>query len=281
MMRRLVILLALALPVSLSAQSQDSTGPLFPIFVDGVSGGIQYRSALKIIPTTPGTPPMNCTLTQRGPSSALSAPLVGVGGYLYTTDVFDSVGSLASTTLIYLSQLLPWELLRSQGTGAQGTGALESGYASLACPSSVHTELQVSLFNLQGAKLGETSVPPATLGTSFEFLINTQDGTRLAFSLVNDSGVGAFNAGQFEVIARDQYNYVATSQTYSLGAYSQYTSFVDELPGLGLPPNFVGSIEIVGVAGGNNYVLGLQYTGQVFATLSPVVRSAPLPLQHF
>jgi hypothetical protein len=100
-------------------------------------------------------------------------------------------------------------------------------------------------------------------------LIDTRDGTRLGFSLANDSAIG----GQFEVIARNQVNQIV-AQTFSIiQPFSQVSEFVDEVPGLGLPANFVGSIEIVGVPGSSSYVIGLQFTGPVFSTILPIVRS--------
>jgi hypothetical protein len=57
--------------------------------------------------------------------------------------------------------------------------------------------------------------------------------------------------------------------------WSQVSRFVDQM--VALPSNFVGSIELVGVSGGQNYAVGLQYTGTVFTTVQPLVRDTPLP----
>ncbi len=59
-----------------------------------------------------------------------------------------------------------------------------------------------------------------------------------------------------------------------LDAYSQVSIFADEA--IALPPNFVGSIEVIGVPNGNNYAVGLQYTGNVFSVVAPLVRNAPI-----
>jgi hypothetical protein len=132
--------------------------------------------------------------------------------------------------------------------------------------------LQYSLFNAQNNKLGEATVQPATQGRSFQFLIDTRDGTRLGISLTNDSAAG----GQFELIARDQFNTPSSNFAFdNIDPFSQVSRFVDEL--LPLPPNFVGSIEVVGVPGGQNYAVGLQFTGTVFTTIQPTVRATPLP----
>jgi hypothetical protein len=45
---------------------------------------------------------------------------------------------------------------------------------------------------------------------------------------------------------------------------------------LRLPSDFVGSIELVGLSGGQNYAVGLQFTGSVFTTVQPIVRGTPL-----
>src|SRR5581483_12173631 len=115
-------------------------------------------------------------------------------------------------------------------------------------------------------------VPPATQGTSFQFLLDRRDGTRLGFSFINDSATG----GQFAIVARDQFNFEVTRVYEIIQAWSQVSGFVDQL--VTLPADFVGSIELVGVTSGEqNYAVGLQYTGTVFTTIQPLVRSTPLP----
>jgi hypothetical protein len=94
----------------------------------------------------------------------------------------------------------------------------------------------------------------------------------LGFSLINDSATG----GQFALIARDQFNFEVTRQYDIIQPWSQVSRFVDEM--LQLPANFVGTVELVGVTSGEqNYAVGLQYTGTVFTTIQPLVRSTPLP----
>jgi len=107
---------------------------------------------------------------------------------------------------------------------------------------------------------------------SFKFLIDRRDGTRLGFSLVNDSAA----EGQFLVIARDQFNNEVDRNFHDIiEPWSQVSRFVDQM--LNLPPDFVGNIELVGVTGGKNYAVGLQYTGTVFTAIQPLVRNTPLP----
>ena len=101
--------------------------------------------------------------------------------------------------------------------------------------------------------------------------MDRRDGTRMGFSLINDSAVD----GQYILVARDQFGYEVTRQYDIIQSWSQVSRFVDQV--LTLPPGFVGSIEVVGVSGGKNYAVGLQYTGTVFTTIQPLVRSTPLP----
>jgi hypothetical protein len=132
--------------------------------------------------------------------------------------------------------------------------------------------LQISLLDAQNNKLGEATIAPATQGPSFQFLIDRRDGTRLGFSLINDSATG----GQYALIARDQFNFEVTRQYDIIQPWSQVSRFVDQM--LTLPSDFVGSVEVVGVTSGEqNYAVGLQYTGTVFTTIQPLVRSTPLP----
>ena len=195
-----------------------------------------------------------------------SAPFIGVDGYSYSADVFDAGFSPPALTPITLDQFLPWEILR---TNAQSP--LKIGYAKLSCLGTVQTQLQVSSSDAQNNKLGETTIAPAAQGGSFQFLMDRRDGTRLAFSLVNDSAA----EGQFALIARDQFNYEVNRAYDVIEPWSQTSRFVDQM--LALPANFVGSIELVGVSGGQNYAVGLQYTGTVFTTVQPLVRDTPLP----
>ena len=117
---------------------------------------------------------------------------------------------------------------------------------------------------------GETTVPPAVPGNSFQFIFDTRDGTRLGFALANDSDVD----GPYTVVARDQFNNLLDVEFDTLNAHSQVSRFIDQI--VVLPPGFVGSIEVIGVSGGRNYAVGLQFTGSVFATVQPVVRASPL-----
>jgi len=99
----------------------------------------------------------------------------------------------------------------------------------------------------------------------------TNDGTRLGFSLANNSAT----TGQYTVVTRDEYNYVVDIEYYPIQAWSQISAFVDEVAKL--PSNGIGSAEIVGLSGGQNYAVGLQYSGSTFAAIQPIVRATPLP----
>src|SRR5207247_1779794 len=79
--------------------------------------------------------------------------------------------------------------------------------------------------NTQNNKLGETTIAPATQGVSFQFLMDRRDGTRLGFSLINDSATG----GQFALIARDQFNFEVTRQYDIIEPWSQVSRFVDQM----------------------------------------------------
>ena len=262
MRRFLVVLLALTFS-GLPAWSQSPPAPkvsVLPLFIDGAAGGLRYRSTLKIRNLDAGT--LQCTLTQRN----TSAPFVGVDGISYSTDVFDGGFSPPAQTQITLDRFLPWEILR---TNAQSS--LKAGYASLSCPGNVDTQLLLSLTDAQNNKLGETTILPGAEGISFQFLIDRRDGTRLGFSLVNASSA----VGQFVLIARDRFNYEVDRAYDTIESWSQVSRFIDEM--LSLPADFAGSVEIVGLTGGHNYAIGLQFTGSVFTAIPPLVRSAALP----
>jgi hypothetical protein len=250
----IVLFLVAATPV---AAANDY---LFPLFADGTTNGVTYRSTLKITNTST-TNPLQCTLTQRN----TSAPFTGVDGNFYSADVFDAGFSPPALTQITLDRFLPWEILR---TNAQSS--LKTGYAKLSCPAAVQAELQFSLSDARNNKVGETTITAAPEGASFQFLMDRRDGTRLAFSYVNDSA----SVGQFAIIARDRFSYEVDRAYDTIESWSQVSRFVDEM--LMLPTDFVGTIELVGLNTGRNYAVGFQFTGIVFATIQPLVRNAPI-----
>jgi hypothetical protein len=251
----LTILAAGVLPVSAQPSSSSNTY-VFPLFADGTGSGISYRSVLRITKTST-TNPLQCTLTQRN----TSAPFIGVDGNFYYADVFDGGFSPPALTQITLDQFLPFEILR---TNAQSP--LKTGYAKLSCAGAVDAQLQLSTSDKDN-KLGEATIAPATAGTEFQFLIDRRDGTRFGFSLANDSET----FGQFSIIARDQFNFEVDRAYEMIEPWSQVSGFVDQM--LTLPADFVGSIQLVELSGGSNYVVGYQFTGTVFTTIQPVVGS--------
>jgi len=236
------------------AQSPSLNTYVFPLFADGTGDGTSYRSVLKITKTST-TNPLQCTLTQRN----TSAPFIGVDGTFYYADVFDGGFSPPALTQITLDQFLPFEILR---TNAQSP--LNTGYAKLSCAGTVEAQLQLSLSD-KDKKLGEATITPATAGASFQFLIDRRDGTRFGFSLANDSET----FGQFAIIARDRFNFEVDRAYEMIEPWSQVSGFVDQM--LTLPADFVGSIQVLELSGGPNYVVGYQFTGTVFTTIQPLV----------
>ena len=234
---------------------------VFPALADGVTNGSTFRSSIRVYKTS--TPnPMQCTLVQRN----TSAVFTGVLGYVYPADVTDAGFSPAAQTLVTLDQYLPFEILRSPGQSP-----FKTGYAKLTCPGTAQAQLQIAQYDAQNKKLSEVNIVPATQGKSFQFLVDRRDGTRLGFSLVNDSVAEE----QFVVIARDQFNYEIDRFYDIVEPFSQVSRFADEM--VRTPANFVGSIEIVGLGDGPQYLVGTQFTGTVFTTIQPIVRAAALP----
>jgi hypothetical protein len=255
----LLILMSMG-ALSAHGQTTSSNVYVFPLFVDGTQGATSFRSTLKITNTS-SVNPMQCSFVQRN----TSASFTGVDGDFYTADIFDGGFSPPALTIVTLSNFLPFEILRTSAATR-----LKSGYAKLTCPGTVQTQLQFSLFSSNN-KLSEATIAPAVQGNSFQFLVDVRDGTRLGFSLANDSNTG----GQYELIARDQFNNIVDQNFDFLDQFSQVSKFVDEM--LTLPANFVGSVELVGIPGATSFAVGLQFTGTVFTTIQPLVRTTPLP----
>jgi len=258
----LLLLTTCALPFGAQAPAPTNVY-VFPLFTEGTANGTTYQSVLKITKTSAGTP-FQCTLTQWNTASTF----IGVNGDVYSPSTIGSNfnGPVSVTTILNY----PLEILR---TNDPSPVPLKTGYAKLSCPGTVQTQLQYSLYDAKNNKLGEATVAPAAQGASFQFLIDRRDGTRLGFSLTNDSAVG----GQFELIARDQFNSPTSYFNYAnIDAFSQVSMFVDEL--LPLPAGFIGSVELREVTSGQVlYAVGLQFTGTVFTTLQPRVSATPLP----
>src|SRR5262245_28456992 len=253
----LTILAAGVLPVSAQPSSSSNTY-VFPLFADGTGSGTSYRSVLKITKTSTANP-LQCTLTQRN----TSAPFIGVDGTFYYADVFDGGFSPPALTQITLDQFLPFDILRKNPEWP-----LNTGYVKLSCAGTVEAQLQLSLANKDN-KLGEATITPATAGTSFQFLLDRRDGTRLGVSLVNDSA----SFGQFAIIARDRFNFEVDRVYETIEPWSQVWRFFDET--LTLPADFVGNIQLVSLGGGQNYAVGVQFSGTVFTTVQPLVVGPP------
>src|SRR3954453_8987549 len=146
---------------------------VFPLIVDGTSGGTSFRSTLKVT-STDGKTGLACTFSQRN----TSASLTGLDGFLFPTFVVDAGFSPLSQALLYQHVNLSSEILRTSATGP-----LKSGYAELSCPNTVQAQLQFSYFDAGNRKIGEATILPATKGNSFQFLVDRRDGSRLGFSL--------------------------------------------------------------------------------------------------
>ncbi|HLH30489.1 MAG TPA: hypothetical protein VKY31_04765 [Terriglobia bacterium] len=262
--RVIAVLLVLgACALQVGAQSSQPNIYVFPLIVDGNQGAASFRSKMSVN-STDGKTPLACTVSQRN----TSASFTGLDGFLYPTFVVDAGFSPLSQTLLYQHVGLSLEILSTSGQAN-----LKSGYAELSCPNTVQTQLQFSYYDASNNKIGEATILPATKGNSFQFLIDRRDGSRLGFSLTNDSSI----EGQFKVIARDQSNQVIDfNQNDTIQPWSQVSKFVDEEL-THLPANFFGSIEIVGVPGSQSYAVGLQFTGSIFTTVQPLVRDTPLP----
>jgi hypothetical protein len=263
--RSLATLVLLAMgTLTAGAQAPATTPPttlyVFPLFADGTGPNGSYRSVVRITQTnTPS--PMQCIVQQRNTAS----PFTGIVGYYYSADVLDAGFSPLAVSIVNLDSYLPFEILRTNGQAP-----MKNGYATVACPGAIQADVQVAMYDAKNNKVAEATILPGTTGQSFQFLRDTRDGTRLAFSYVNNSNA----VGQFIVIARDQFNFEVDRRYEDIDSWSQVAHFVDDE--LKLPQGFVGTIEVVGLSGGSNFVVGLQFTGSVFTTIQPIVRSTPI-----
>lgn len=265
----ILLLLGICAP---RAGAQTSANPyVFPLLVHGgKTGEASFRSTLRLTSMN-GTDPLICTMSQRNTSPNFK----GLDGYLYITSVVTSDISPLSITPLSQDLSRPSEILVTTTRDPNKADPITTGYAKLSCQTAFQAQLQYSYFDAAGNKIGEATVLPATKGNSFQFQLDRRDGTRLGFSLVNDSTAQR----QFRIVARNQFNEIVDFNYDTIQPTSQFSRFIDEEL-LRLPANFTGTVEIVGDAsnqGSQSYAVGLQFTGSIFTTVQPVVRDTPLP----
>jgi hypothetical protein len=204
-----------------------------------------------------------------------SPNFIGLDGYTYVTSIVTSDFSPLSITPLNQDLSRPSEILSTITRDPSHADPITTGYATLTCQTPVQTQLQYSYFDAANNKIGEATVLPATKGNSFQFQVDHRDGTRLGFSLVNDSTAQR----QFRIVARDQFNQIVDFNYDTIQPTSQFSRFIDEEL-KHLPANFTGTVEIVGDASNQSnqsYAVGLQFTGSLFTTVQPLVRDTPLP----
>jgi hypothetical protein len=221
-------------PLPVFSQSQFH---VFPQFADGrAADGTYYRSTLTVLPWSGGTPP-NCTFVLYGMTTTFD---VGPTGYYFTAYI--PAGTMLSAP-------------------TSGTQALQTGYGTLNCSTSVYANVIYSYYAQDNQKIGEATVFSSPETNYSRMAFDTRGGVRQAFAIANNT----------------DYN---RSYTVSLGAGGSTRSvrlvvparrnlarFVEEV--LPVVPESIGVLTIQSDDYSHFSTVGFRFTGGVFTTIPP------------
>jgi hypothetical protein len=236
----------------LAAAAAQSPTFLFPLFIDGTTTTGAYKSEVRLSRASNGQSLVQCNLNQRVTSSSF----LGIHGYLYPADVFDSGDHAAAITTLTLDASLPWEILRT--TASRG---MLSGYAMLECTDRVNASLHLLTIDGAGQTTSSIEIAPQAEGTAFGMLVDTRTGSRISAVVVNDSAVEL----QYTILARDEYGQELDRALYAVSAKTQFSAAISDQ--LRLPAGFVGMIEVSSTT--PFFILGIESRGTSSTTLTP------------
>jgi hypothetical protein len=158
-----------------------------------------------------------------------------------------------------------------------GTGTIASGYTVVTCggfPEDLNIFGLFTFYNAAGAKISEATVfsSPDEFGANAQvktLVVDQREGSRLGVAIANSETSGS-RIGQYKITVRDIAGRFVGQAVVTLPPRTNTAKFLDELPGISLPENFVGSATILptaGYAGPAAYAIGLRYTGRAFTTV--------------
>jgi hypothetical protein len=236
----------------LAATATQSQTYVFPLFIDGTTTTGGYKSEVRLSRASAGQSLIQCNLSQHGTSSSF----LGIDGFLYPADVFDSGFNGEAITTLTLDSFLPWEILRTTASRS-----VASGYSTLACSDRVNTTMHVLTIDGAGQLTSSMEVVPQPQGAAFGILVDTRTGSRITTVVVNDSSADL----QYTIRARDELGQEVDRETYTVSAKTQFSTLISNQ--LRLPTGFVGVIEV----GSSTpfYVFGLESQGNSSTTLTP------------
>ena len=224
-------------PPAPNASVTASTYHVFPAFADGrVSDGSYFQSTLMI--SNPNSSATNtCTLQLRG---------LTVSGFALTYQLQPNGFVIAPTP---------------------ATQSLKSGYATLQCPSVVEAQLLYSYYSSNGTKLAEAAVFSSPPARKVQILADTREGAQIGLAIANDSDA----ENTYTIAVDDGNGTVAGTVTRTVPPRTSLARYLSEL--VTLPLNYVGRVTVSPTtATGTSSIIGLRYTGTVFATIPQTIQ---------
>jgi len=223
-------------PPSPNASVTASTYHVFPVIADGrVSDGSYFRSTLMI--SNPNSSATTCTLQLRG----LTVP-----GFALTYQLQPNGFVVAPTP---------------------ATQSITVGYATLQCqPASVEAQLLYSYYSPGGTKLAEAAVFSSPSAAKVQILADTREGAQLGLAIANDTDAQS----TYTIAVDDGNGTVAAKVTRTLPPRTSIARYLYEL--VTLPPSYVGRVTVTSTTTtGTSSIIGLRYSGNVFATIPETI----------
>jgi len=147
------------------------------------------------------------------------------------------------------------------------TQSLKSGYATLQCPSVVEAQLLYSYYSSNGTKLAEAAVFSSPPARKVQILADTREGAQIGLAIANDSDA----ENTYTIAVDDGNGTVAGTVTRTVPPRTSLARYLSEL--VTLPPNYVGRVTVSPTtATGTSSIIGLRYTGTVFATIPQTIQ---------
>ena len=221
------ITITLTSTTSTASSATASTYHVFPQFADGrLSDGTYYKTtAMLSNPST--TAASNCTLQLRG---------LALSGFQSTYSLAAGGWAIASTS---------------------GTGAFQSGYASLSCTAAVEAQLLYSFYLSNGTKVSEATVFSSPPAARVKTIADEREGAQLGLAIANDTD----QAVTYTVSVTN----ATSTGTVTLPPRSSVAKFIKELVP-GVPANNQAQV-IVSANTGTASIIGLRFTGGTFTTI--------------
>jgi pseudomonalisin len=221
-----------------STSGTAKTYHVFPQIADGVqSDGNYFKSTVIVTNANPGTATPNCALQfhwATGSQTSLG-PFTVSDLYIYTTP----------------------------GTQSILTG---TGYATLQCDSNVDAQVLYTSYASAGTKISEATVFSSPSSNTLRIVADESGGSQLALGIANDSS----KTGSYLIYVYDTSGNPIGSTSINVSAGQTYGGYLDYLPGLSMPANYVGYVDVVAQSGTAS-VIGLRFTGSLFTTIPATI----------